>query len=223
MLWPTPSIEIKVWAMSPTLRRERVRSQDVRNRRIVLLAHCLLNQNTRYPGGAVCPGAVRGVIEPYLDAGVGLVQLPCPEQRTWGGVEKRALLWFIDHPRAARAAAVLSRPLTALLRVRYRRIARPAVRDIADYLDGGFDITDIVGVAESPSCGVETTLDIPCALRAIGATPRTDADWFDRAVVDTSTVTGPGLFMEALAAELRKRGTAIPMREVLLRDASAGP
>ena len=136
MLWPRLSFRIKVGAMSPTLRRRRFRPDDARSRRIVLLSHCLLNQNTRYLGGAVCPGAVSEVIEPYLDAGVGLVQLPCPEQRTWGGVEKRALLWILDHPRASRAAAVLAGPLKAFMRLRYRRIAREAVRNAADSSPG---------------------------------------------------------------------------------------
>ena len=225
MLWHAPSIRATVRGVKGVAsRRKRLRTQlhDVRSGRVVFLSHCLLNQNTRYPGGAVCPGAVRGVIEPYLDAGIGLVQLPCPEQRTWGGVEKRALLWIMDHPRAARVAAALSGPGDAYLRRRYRRIARTVARDIADYLDRGFEITGIVGVAGSPSCGVETTLDIECALRALSTRPggTVDADWFDRVVIDAATVAGAGMFIEALTTELGRRDLAVPIREATLSGAT---
>ncbi len=224
MLWRAPSFRATLGDVNgATSRRKRLRTQlhDVRSGRVVFLSHCLLNQNTRYPGGAVCPGAVRGVIEPYLDAGVGLVQLPCPEQRTWGGVEKPALLWIMDHPRAARVAAALSGPGAAYMRRRYRRLARTVVRDIADYLDGGFEITGVVGVAGSPTCGVETTLDIACALRALST--RTDGiadpDSFDRVIIQAATVAGAGMFMEALTNQLSRRDLAVPIREVTLSDA----
>jgi hypothetical protein len=36
--------------------------------------------------------AVAEFVEPYLRAGVGIVQSPCPEQHAWGGVLKRHLL-----------------------------------------------------------------------------------------------------------------------------------
>ena len=203
-------------------RRERIRSQfhDVRSRRVVLLSHCLLNQNTRYLGGAVCPGAVRGVIEPYLDAGVGLIQLPCPEQQTLGGVEKLALLWIIDHPMVSRIAAPLSGLGTAYLRRRYRRIAQKVVSEVADYVDGGFEITGIVGVAGSPSCGVDTTLDLATALRALGTRPCSpiDADWFDRAVIGAATIPGAGIFIAELTGELGRKGLTVPIEEVTLRS-----
>jgi predicted secreted protein len=49
----------------------------------VFVSHCLLNENTRYLGGAFRPGAVGEVVDTYLRAGTGICQLPCPEQLAW--------------------------------------------------------------------------------------------------------------------------------------------
>lgn len=49
---------------------------DQRGGRVVLLSHCLLNENVRYP----C-----------------VVQLPCPEQRAWGGARRRLDIPFLEH------------------------------------------------------------------------------------------------------------------------------
>ena len=49
------------------MRRAKVvvnRLADERSGRVVFLSHCLLNQNTRYLGGAFRPGAVDEVVEP---------------------------------------------------------------------------------------------------------------------------------------------------------------
>jgi predicted secreted protein len=53
---------------------------DERGDRVVFLSHCLLNQNSRYLGGATCPGVVVGAVERHIADGVGIVQMPCPEQ-----------------------------------------------------------------------------------------------------------------------------------------------
>ena len=79
---------------------------DTRRGQVVFVSHCLLNQNTRYLGGAVSPGVVSAGIEAYVRDGTGIVQMPCPEQRVWGGVLKTRMLWLIQHPRIARAVPV---------------------------------------------------------------------------------------------------------------------
>src|SRR6516162_5675778 len=66
--------------------------RDERSRRVVLVSHCLLNENTRYAGGATRPGAVAEIIDELMAAGYGIHQLPCPERLAWGGVLKRRTL-----------------------------------------------------------------------------------------------------------------------------------
>ena len=52
---------------------------DGRSKKVVFLAHCLLNQNAISDGTAVYPSAFQGLIRFFLDNDVGIVQLPCPE------------------------------------------------------------------------------------------------------------------------------------------------
>jgi hypothetical protein len=66
---------------------------DERSRKVLFLSHCALNENTRYLGGAFCPGISREVLKDLNTADYGVVQLPCPEQAVWGGVYKR-LIWL---------------------------------------------------------------------------------------------------------------------------------
>jgi hypothetical protein len=65
---------------------------------------------------------------------------------------------------------------------------------------------------------VKTTLDLPGALRALGARSRgpVDAEWIDRAVIRAATVIGAGLFIEALARELDRKDITVQLREVSL-------
>lgn len=52
---------------------------DGRSKKVVFIAHCLLNQNAISDGTAVCPAAYKGLIELFLNEDVGIIQLPCPE------------------------------------------------------------------------------------------------------------------------------------------------
>jgi predicted secreted protein len=188
------------------------------------MAHCLLNQNTRYPGGAVCAGVVTGAVDPYVNEGIGIVQMECPEQRAWGGVLKRHFLWLIDHPRMARVSGALSKPLTGYLRARYRPIAARAVRDMEDYQESGFEVVGVVGVAGSPSCGVNTTLDLGRALEAIGSCPLSGpaTSSIIQPVVEGSSMSGQGLFIEALADGMDRRHIHAPLDEVTLSQGGLG-
>ncbi len=60
------------------------RLEDRRGKTVVFLSHCLLNENTRYLGGACWGGCVREILEACLVLEVGIVQMPCPEQQAWG-------------------------------------------------------------------------------------------------------------------------------------------
>jgi predicted secreted protein len=188
---------------------------DGRSGEVVFLSHCLLNQNTRYPGGAVCPGVVTSAITPYLDSGTGIVQMPCPEQRTWGGVPKRWLLRAVEHPRLARAGLPLMGVARGYLRLRYARLARVVARDIEDYLTSGFSVRGVVGVAGSPSCGVRTTLDLDQAADRLTRCPAAGftAAWMDEQVVQPSMRPGQGMFVEAVERELRRRGLDVAVLE----------
>lgn len=195
---------------------------DVRSHEVVFLAHCLLNQNTRYLGGAVCPGAVRPAIREYVDRGVGIVQMPCPEQRVWGGVLKTRMLWVLEHRWAARGGPLLAGVAETYLRHRYARLARAVVSQVEDYVTSGFTVTDVVGVAGSPSCGVDETLDLRAALAGIARCPRAapTSRWMNDVVIDPALRPGSGLFTRALRDELARRDLHVPFAEHTLGNGS---
>ncbi|MGB5546406.1 MAG: hypothetical protein WBM74_07525, partial [Polyangiales bacterium] len=91
-----------------------------------------------------------------MDEGIGIVQLPCPEQHAWGGVLKRRLLWFYGSAGKLRyrlRGALLPIMLWYTRRI-YRKLARQTAKQICDYQRSGVEVVGIVGVDASPSCGV---------------------------------------------------------------------
>lgn len=191
---------------------------DARSGEVVFVSHCLLNQNTRYLGGAVCPGVVPAAIAPYVQDGTGIVQLTCPEQRVWGGVLKTRMLWFFAHPRAARAAPMLWPLVLRYVRLRFGRHARATVRDIEDYLASGCTVRGVVGVAGSPTCGVYTTLDVPRAAAALAGRHRVPdtAESLNATVIDPALRPGCGLFVQELIGAMARRGVEAPLLEEVL-------
>jgi hypothetical protein len=103
------------------------------------------------------------------------------------------------------------------------------IHDLEDCLESGFEVVGVVGVAGSPSCGVNTTLDLGRALKAIGSCPLSGpaSDSILRPVAEGAAVPGQGLFIEALSNGMSRRLIRMPMDEVELVASSpsygAGP
>jgi predicted secreted protein len=181
---------------------------DARGGRVVFLSHCLLNQNVRYLGGAGRAGAVDEVVNHYLARGIGICQLPCPEQHAWGGVLKRRMLVAYGAGGTLKAPVVrlLLRPFIWYTRHVYARLAR---------IIGG-----------SPSCGVRTTLDLPAAVSALTHCPaaRLDRRTLNEGIIAANVCPGEGLFIHPLRQRLTRAGAHVPMHEHdLLAELGAHP
>lgn len=191
--------------------------RDARSRRVVLVSHCLLNQNTRYAGGASRPGAVTEFVDEVMDAGYGIHQLPCPERLAWGGVLKRRSL-LLYHSKGGPLYPLRGVLLSAFVwwtKVAYRRLARQVAREVIDYHRAGIAVGGIVGIGASPSCGVTTTLDLRASLEVVATCP---AAALTRDVMNEHAVLncrrgGAGLFIEALDRQLQRRKVDLPARE----------
>jgi predicted secreted protein len=193
------------------------RLPDARGGRIVLLSHCLLNENVRFLGGAGRPAAVREIVDDYLDDGIGIYQMPCPEQRVWGGVLKRRMLLAYGAGGTWRGpvSRLLMKPFLAYTRLAYARLARRVARDALDYQRSGFEVVGAVGVGCSPSCGVHTTLDMTGAVDVLTRCPLAR---LDRRIVVVDAVAanacpGEGMFVHALRKELTATGLSLPFDE----------
>lgn len=140
--------------------------------------------------------------------------MPCPEQRSWGGVRRPPLAWALTHRRAAALVPLLLPVVERYLRWRYARLARTVARDVADTARAGVDVVAVVGVAGSPSCGVRSTLDLAEAARRM---TRTDHElsraWLTEEVVAAAERPGAGLFTAALQDHLARRHLNVPFTE----------
>lgn len=190
---------------------------DYRGRRVVLVSHCLLNQNTRYAGGATRAGAVVETVDALMEAGLGIHQLPCPERLAWGGVDKPQTLRMYGSRGSVLHA--LRRPLLrgflAWTRHVYRQQARLVARDVADYRRADVEVVGFVGIGGSPSCGVTTTLDLAASLEVVAACPlaQLTRETMNEQVVLSCRRPGRGLFVEQLDRALLRRGIAVPAWE----------
>lgn len=194
--------------------------RDERSGRVVFVSHCLLNENTRYLGGAFRSGVVDEVVGTYVKDGTGICQMPCPEQLVWGGVLKRRLLVLYGRPWLRPVIRPVLPALRAYTTVRYRLLARRVAGQIADYQRSGFDVVGVVGVDASPTCGVTTTLDLGTSLDAIVGCPagRFDRRFMNDTVVDGATRPGRGLFIDALHRALARRGHQVALLRHDLRS-----
>lgn len=192
----------------PVIEELAQRLCDKRSKKVVFLSHCLLNENTRYLGGACRGGCVREVVEPLIRENVGIVQMPCPEQQAWGGVLKHLLLAIYG----AKAKLLLYRFRWLVLplfiwytKCRYRRMARAIARQVDDYIRSGFSVLAIVGVDGSPSCGVRATLDMRRAFELLAGIELASITTREiNAVIRECQVSGAGFFTEVLQKEIKR-------------------
>ncbi len=194
------------------------RLADERSRRVMFVAHCVLNENARYQGGAFTPGCIEAIVQQLVRHGVGIVQMKCPEQLAWGGV-RRVLMWLPMGWGRNRLYRLIQRPFVSSFilytRWAWRRIARQTVREIADWRRSGHEVLGIIGVRGSPSCGVHDTLDLHKGAAFIGLlTPdEVERERLNRDGIRAAMVPGRGYYIAALQAELDRRGLEVPFYE----------
>jgi len=161
---------------------------DKRSKKIILAAHCIFNQNAKLDSCAHQEGMIRELIDILLNAGIGIIQMPCPEL-TYLGLYRQAsrdvftTVGSEDTRIAKRMQEEASRSLCS-------EIGRNLVYQIQEYQLYGFHVLGVLGINGSPTCGVETT-------------------WSD-----DEEKKGKGIFIQSLQTELDDHGISIPMRGI---------
>lgn len=128
---------------------------DKRSKRVIFVAHCILNQNAISDGTADYPGSHVNIIRTLLDAQVGIIQMPCPELCCLG--LDRGNILGAESPvvvENTRIRKEIQRPDAVSL---LDRLVEQVISQIIEYHKHGFMILGIVGINRSPSCGVDTT------------------------------------------------------------------
>lgn len=189
------------------------RFRDQRSRKVVFLSHCLLNENTRYLGGACRQGCLSEILDVCITKGFGIVQMPCPEQHAWGGVLKRRLLPFLGSEGTLffRLGGVLLPAMLWYTRYLYHTLARQVANQVRDYVSSGFTVVGIVGVDGSPSCGVRQTLDMRRSLGLVARLSATAGIMDMNAIVQGCLADGRGIFVELLLKEFQRRHLEVPL------------
>jgi len=156
---------------------------DSRSKKLLLVCHCILNQNSKIEGFAQFPGVFRPAVELILQSNVGIYQLPCPEM-TYLGISR----W----------GSVKDQYNSPFFRRHCQNLAERVVDEVEDYTRRGYRILALASVEGSPTCGVNFTVQ-PAAEPWGGIITSVPADRF---------VAGRGTFMEVLQKAIKARELA---------------
>ena len=161
---------------------------DKRSKKLILVAHCLLNQNSISDGTADLPCQFREVVELLADCRIGIIQLPCPEL-TCLGLDRK------DAAGGQRDLLTENTRIRGLMEERHnietlRARADDLAMQVDEYRRHGFEVLGLIGVDRSPSCGVETTSR------------------------DGREAAGQGVFVAVIGERLRARGITLGMTGV---------
>jgi predicted secreted protein len=166
--------------------------QDQRGKKILLVAHCILNQNSKIDACAYYPGTIQEAAQAVLDANVGIIQLPCPELFCLGldrqVNEKTARTVESEDTRVAKL--MMEKESICLC----QSLVNNIIYQIDEYKKHGFQITGLLGVNGSPTCGVDST-------------------W-----AEDREYEGRGIFIEMLQKEFQNRNIYINMVGIKARD-----
>jgi predicted secreted protein len=110
-----------------------------RSKRIVLISHCILNQNTVVKPLARAKGAYKDIVMELINNDIGIHQLPCPEYRFLG--LKREPITKAQYD-------------TEDFRNINKIIAIDTVNIIKEYINNGYEVLGIIGINESPTCSL---------------------------------------------------------------------
>jgi predicted secreted protein len=153
--------------------------KDKRSKKVVFLAHCIINQNAKSDGTSSYPGFIREIMELLHSTDYGIVQMPCPELHCLG-LDRRDINGgsrpVIEEN--SRIRKVMSQKHST---EKCRQLVQTVMFQISEYIKNGFEVGGIIGINRSPSCGVDSTSK------------------------DNQEINGKGVFMEELQNELINR------------------
>lgn len=111
-----------------------------RSKRIVLVSHCILNQNTVVQPLARAKGAYKNIVVELINNDIGIHQLPCPEYRFLGLKREPMTKEQYD---------------TEGFRNINKSIAIDTVNIIKEYINNEYEVLGIIGINESPTCSIK--------------------------------------------------------------------
>jgi len=164
-----------------------------RSKKIAIISHCIINQNSVVKGEYKDINIFFPFIKKLFEENIGILQLPCPETecyglRRWGHVKEQ-----FDN---------------CGYRKYLEKIINSFVDIIKEYINNGYEIVGIYGIAGSPSCGVNLT----CSANWEGEISlyKDKEDIVSR----VKMINESGIFMEIFKSVLDKNKINIPFYDV---------
>lgn len=108
-----------------------------RSKKIVVVSHCVLNQNAVVAEEARSPGVMQAAVDWANEREYGIFQLPCPEFTFLGPERPPMTTEQYDTPE---------------FHAHNRKILQSTVEQLKVYQDHGYEIVGGIGIAGSPSC-----------------------------------------------------------------------
>ena len=113
-----------------------------RSKKFLVTCHCVLNANAKVYPLAAAGGVFSEAVAGHIEAGCGLLQLPCPEvtymgMNRWGMTKEQ-----YDHPN---------------FRTHCRDILRYPLMQVQAFAQSGCELVGVCGMDGSPNCGVALT------------------------------------------------------------------
>lgn len=115
-----------------------------REKRIILVSHCVINQNSVVQPLARAKGPF-AFINTLIENNIGIYQLPCPEFKFLGLKRK---------PQSKEEYECLE------YRTLCKNLTSYVMSDIKEYINNDYKILGIIGINESPTCSITNTRGI---------------------------------------------------------------
>jgi predicted secreted protein len=165
---------------------------DKRSKKVVLVSHCILNQNTKLDECAHYPGAIQEVTQLFMDKGIGIIQMPCPEFFRLGlDRQTDSLSNPTVESEDTRIAKIMADQESRQI---CERMADDVLYQVEEYIKNGFQVIGLLGINGSPTCGIETT-------------------W-----ADFQELKGFGAFIKILDSKLTEKGIKLKMKGIKAND-----
>jgi predicted secreted protein len=117
---------------------------DKRSKKVVFVAHCIINQSARCNNSGNFASAIPLVPEYLLANKIGIAQIPCPELGALG---------------LGREGNIYDQLSSVGSRRYLRALASDITYQISQYRKHGFTVPAVMGIDCSPSCGVNCHAD----------------------------------------------------------------
>lgn len=113
-----------------------------RGKKIVLVSHCILNQNSVVKPYGRKTEDFKNLLMKLIEENIGIIQLPCPEISLYG---------------LKRWGHVKDQFETPHFRKQSKLLIENILDNLIEYKSNGYEILGVIGIKGSPSCGITTT------------------------------------------------------------------